>query len=107
VLVSFQITKNKKNFNKNIYIRKIFNNIVRDMSSYKIQKSLDLTGTSCAGPIGELSGVMDEIGVGEAVEVILGDEATKKDVVAWVTKKGYKVVSETKEGNKFKLIIQK
>jgi SirA-like protein. len=50
---------------------------------------------------------MDEIGVGEAVEVILGDEATKKDVVAWVTKKGYKVVSETKEGNKFKLVIQK
>ena len=77
------------------------------MSSYKIQKTLDLTGTSCAGPIGELSGVMDEIGAGEAVEVILGDEATKKDVVAWATKKGYKVLSETKEGNKFKLIIQK
>jgi TusA-related sulfurtransferase len=49
---------------------------------------------------------MDEIGVGEAVEDILGDEATKKDVVAWVTKKGYKVVSETKEGKKFKLIIR-
>ena len=44
---------------------------------------------------------MDEIVVVEAVEVILGDEATKKDVVAWVTKKGYKGVSETKEGYYF------
>ena len=75
--------------------------------SYKIIKTLDLTSSSCAGPIGELSGTMDELYAGEAVEVILGDEATKKDVVAWATKRGYKVVSEKKEGNTYRLVIQK
>ncbi|BBL46349.1 response regulator SirA [Metallosphaera sedula] len=75
--------------------------------SLKIYKKLDLTGQSCAGPLGELSGVLEEISPGEAVEAILGDEATKKDVVAFVTKKGYKVVSEKNEGGKFTLVITK
>jgi TusA-related sulfurtransferase len=75
------------------------------MAMYKIYKRLDLTGSSCAGPIGELSGVMEELKAGEAVEVLLGDEGTKKDVVNWVSKKGYKVLAEEKEGNKIKLVI--
>ncbi|WP_338602673.1 sulfurtransferase TusA family protein [Sulfolobus tengchongensis] len=77
------------------------------MSSLKIYKELDLTSSSCAGPIGELSGVIDELRDGEAVKVILGDEATKKDITLWAKKRGLKIVQETKEGNKYILLVSK
>ncbi|BFH73688.1 sulfurtransferase TusA family protein [Sulfurisphaera javensis] len=77
------------------------------MSQLKIYKELDLTSSSCAGPIGELSGVLEEIREGEAVKVILGDEATKKDVEAFVKKKGYKIAQSTQEGKNFVLLITK
>ncbi|QIW23479.1 response regulator SirA [Sulfolobus sp. S-194] len=75
------------------------------MSQLKIYKELDLTSSSCAGPIGELSGVLEEIKEGEAIKVILGDEATKKDVEAFVKKKGYKIVQSTQDGKNFVLLI--
>lgn len=57
--------------------------------------------------MGELSGVLEEISPGEAVEAVLGDEATKKDVVAWATKKGYKVVQERRDGNNYVVVLTK
>jgi len=75
--------------------------------SYKIYKTLDLTGSSCAGPIGELSGVLEELRQGEAVEVILGDESTKKDAIAFATKRGFKVIKEEKVEKGIKLVIGK
>lgn len=77
------------------------------MSQLKIYKELDLTSSSCAGPIGEISGVLEELKKGEAIKVLLGDEATKKDVEAFVKKKGFKVVESKQEGNKFILLIGK
>jgi len=38
------------------------------MSQLKIYKELDLTSSSCAGPIGELSSVLEEIRQGEAIK---------------------------------------
>jgi len=58
-------------------------------------------------PIGELSSVLEEIKQGEAVKVILGDEATKKDVEAFVKKKGYSIAQSIQEGNKFILLVAK
>ncbi|BBG25441.1 hypothetical protein IC006_2777 [Sulfuracidifex tepidarius] len=71
----------------------------------KIYKTLDLTGSTCAGPIGELLGVMGEINEDEAVEAIIGDAETARQVREWVKATGYKLVSETQEGNKFKFVI--
>ncbi|AHC50828.1 response regulator SirA [Sulfolobus acidocaldarius SUSAZ] len=77
------------------------------MSSLRIYKELDLTSSSCAGPIGELSGVIDELQDNEAVKVILGDEATKKDIVLWAKRRGVKIVKEEQEGSKHILFITK
>ncbi|MCY0859212.1 MAG: sulfurtransferase TusA family protein [Sulfolobaceae archaeon] len=77
------------------------------MSSFKIYKRLDLTSSSCAGPIGELSGVMDEVNPGEAVEVIVADEATKKDIITWANRRRFKVVDQGQENGKFKLLVGK
>ncbi|ADX83973.1 SirA family protein [Sulfolobus islandicus HVE10/4] len=77
------------------------------LSSLKIYKELDLTSSSCAGPIGELSSVVDELREGEAVKVILGDDATKKDITLWSKKRGLKIVQESQEGSKYVLLISK
>ncbi|MUM65014.1 response regulator SirA [Acidianus infernus] len=77
------------------------------MSSLKIYKELDLTSPSCVGPIGELSSVVDELREGEAVKVILADEATKKNITLWVKKRGLKLIQESKEGDKYILLIGK
>lgn len=77
------------------------------MSSLKIYKELDLTSSSCAGPIGELSGVIEELRENEAVKVILGDEATKNDILMWSKKRNLKVLEDKKEGNNYVLLISK
>jgi len=73
----------------------------------KLYKKLDLSGSSCAGPIGELSGVYEEMRTGEAVEVILGDESTRKDLLAWAMRKGAQVVEESREGNRIRVVLVK
>jgi len=44
---------------------------------------------------------------GEAVKVILGDDATKKDITLWSKKRGLKIVQESQEGSKYVLLISK
>jgi TusA-related sulfurtransferase len=77
------------------------------MSMVKIYKKVDLTGTSCAGPIGELMGLMDEINQGEAVEALLKDEETKNMVISWAKTVGLKIFEERKEGNNFVVVVGK
>jgi TusA-related sulfurtransferase len=76
-------------------------------SNVRIYKSLDLTGQSCAGPVGELSGVLDELAEGEGVEVIFSDESTVRDAVMFAQKKGYRIIENAKEGGKFRVVIAK
>ncbi len=73
----------------------------------KIYKKVDLTGTSCAGPVGELMGLIDEINQGEAVEALLKDEETKNIVVNWAKSIGLKVFEERKEGDNFVVVVGK
>jgi len=78
------------------------------MSQFKIYKELDLTlSTSCAGPIGELLGVLEELREGEAVKVILGDEETKNNIEDFVRRMGYSIVQSTQKGDEFILLIAK
>jgi TusA-related sulfurtransferase len=77
------------------------------MSAVKIYKELDLSSASCAGPIGELSGVVEELQPGEAVKVYLGDEGTKKDVEAWAKRRNLKVLESKVENGKYVLVIAK
>ncbi|MEM0272639.1 MAG: sulfurtransferase TusA family protein [Thermoprotei archaeon] len=73
----------------------------------KIYKSIDATSSSCSGPIGELSGAMNDAVVGECVEIIVGDQATRDDVLAWAAKTGNKVVGIREEGGKFRIVVER
>ncbi|MEM0117359.1 MAG: sulfurtransferase TusA family protein [Conexivisphaerales archaeon] len=73
----------------------------------KLYKSMDLTGSSCAGVIGELAGVYEELQPGEYVEVLIAADSDKKDLFAWASRVGAKIVKEEQQGNRYRLEVAK
>ncbi|WP_210433919.1 sulfurtransferase TusA family protein [Acidianus brierleyi] len=72
-----------------------------------IIKEIDLSESSCSGPIGELSGIVSELKSGEAIKVIISMEDTKRIIESWVKKKGLKLVTEVKDNSKYVLVISR
>ena len=77
------------------------------MDQVKIYKELDLTSAGCAGPLGELNQVADDLKEGEAVKVILEGKEPKLLVESWAKKKGFKVLDVKEEGKKYVMLIAK
>jgi len=74
------------------------------MTQLKIYKTIDLTGNTCSGPLGELSGVMDEVKEGEAVEAIISPENLEV-VKSFCSLRDWKIVEEKNNGKNYILII--
>lgn len=75
--------------------------------SLKLYKSLDLTGSSCAGVIGELSGVYEELQAGEYLEALVKATAEKKDIYAWASRVGAQIVSDKPDAKGSMIFIAK
>ncbi|AWR94242.1 sulfurtransferase TusA family protein [Acidianus brierleyi] len=74
------------------------------MTQLKIYKTIDLTGNTCSGPLGELSGVMDEVKEGEAVEAIISPENLEV-VKSFCSLRDWKIVEEKNNGKNYILLI--
>ncbi len=77
------------------------------MPEIKLYKSIDATSENCTGPIGELSSAMNDAYVGEGVSILLGDEATRDDILVWARRTGNEVVENVSEDGKFRLILKR
>lgn len=77
------------------------------MPDLKIYKRIDATTENCAGPIGELSSALNDAYLGEAVSIMLADEATRDDVLIWASRTGNEVVGNESEGGRFTLTLKK
>ena len=77
------------------------------MPDIKLYKSIDATSENCTGPIGELSSAMNDAYVGEGVSILLGDEATRDDILVWAKRTGNEVVENVSEDGKFRLILKR
>lgn len=77
------------------------------MTEVKLYKTIDATSENCAGPIGELSSALNDAYVGEGVAIILGDEATRDDILVWAARTGNEIVNNTSEGGKYMLVLKK
>ena len=77
------------------------------MPDIKLYKSIDATSENCTGPIGELSSAMNDAYVGEGVSILLGDEATRDDILVWARRTGNEVVENVSEDGKFRLILKR
>ena len=52
-------------------------------------KVVDARGTACPGPLLEAKKAMGTVRVGETIEVLSGDAATKNDLPRWAAKVGH------------------
>ncbi len=73
-----------------------------------IKQKIDACGLQCPGPIGKLRKAIDEVDIGEGVEIVSTDPGFAADVPAWCQTTGNNCVSVEKvQGGKYKAVIQK
>lgn len=70
-------------------------------------RKLDCLGLYCPEPVFRTRMELDEMHVGETLEVLADDPAAESDIQNLVKYLEQEIVSITKEGNKVRLIIKK
>lgn len=78
-------------------------NIPSDMQTIKV----DACGLQCPGPILKMKKSIDAIAEGQRIEMISTDAGFARDASAWCDTTGNKLISNTTEGGRFTVIIEK
>jgi TusA-related sulfurtransferase len=78
-----------------------------DLMTTKMDKKLDCLGLYCPEPVFQTRLQLDELKIGETLEVIADDPAADSDIRSLVKNLGQEIVSSTKEGNTIRIVIKK
>ena len=73
----------------------------------KIDKKLDCLGLYCPEPVFRTRLALDEMEIGETLEVVADDPAAESDIHSLVKHLEQEIVSSTKEGNTIRILIKK
>ena len=73
----------------------------------KSKKILDCVGLYCPEPVFNTRLALDEMEIGETIEVSADDPAAESDIQNLVKHLGQEIISTTKEGNTVKIVIKK
>lgn len=73
----------------------------------KNKKQLDCVGLYCPEPVFNTRLALDEMEIGETIEVSADDPAAESDIQNLVKHLGQEIISTTKEGNTIKIVIKK
>ena len=73
----------------------------------KADKTLDCLGLFCPEPVFNTRLALDEMNVGETIEVSADDPAAESDIQNLVKHLGQEIISTTKEKNTVKIVIKK
>ena len=73
----------------------------------QVQETLDCIGLYCPMPILKTREKMDEIAVGEILEVLADDPASEPDIKAWAKRAGQQVLKIDKTSEGFRFLIRK
>ena len=77
------------------------------LMSVKVDKTLDCLGLYCPEPVFKTRLEIDELEVGETLEVTADDPAAKADIENLVKNLGQKIVESVQEGNVTRIVIEK
>ncbi|MHA1204466.1 MAG: sulfurtransferase TusA family protein [Candidatus Heimdallarchaeaceae archaeon] len=77
------------------------------MSENKITKTLDVKGLNCPLPILKTKKAINEIEVGEIIEVLATDPGSVNDFQAWIESTGHELVESAEENGIFRYLIKK
>jgi TusA-related sulfurtransferase len=73
----------------------------------KPDKTLDCLGLYCPEPVYKTRMELDELKVGETLEVMADDPAAESDIRSLVKNLEQELLSVTKEGNSVRILIKK
>ena len=73
----------------------------------KTDKKLDCIGLYCPEPVFNTRLALDEMELGETIEVSADDPAAESDIQNLVKHLGQEIVSTTKDGSIIKIVIKK
>jgi tRNA 2-thiouridine synthesizing protein A len=70
-------------------------------------ESLDCVGLYCPEPLFQTRAAMDDLEVGDVLEVLADDPAAEEDLVRFAKRAGHEVVSIEDQGNQKRFLIRK
>lgn len=73
----------------------------------KPNKTLDCLGLYCPEPVFKTRMELDELNIGEVLEVIADDPAAEEDIRSLVKNLGQELVEVRKDGNAVHLLVKK
>ena len=76
-------------------------------SAGQVHQTLDCIGLYCPMPILKTREKIDEIAVGEILEVLADDPAAEPDLKAWAKRTGQEILKIDRTSEGFRFLIQK
>jgi TusA-related sulfurtransferase len=73
----------------------------------KPDRTLDCLGLYCPEPVFKTRMELDELKIGEILEVVADDPAAEEDIKSLVKNLGQEVMDVSREGNAVKILIKK
>ncbi|MBG9824357.1 hypothetical protein ABE33_03285 [Bacillus safensis] len=68
---------------------------------------LDVTGLACPMPIIRTKKKMNDLAVGQVLEIHATDKGAKADLAAWAKSSGHELITQTEEGHVLKFWMRK
>ena len=73
----------------------------------KVDKKLDCLGLYCPEPVFRTRLALDEMEIGETLEVVADDPAAESDINSLVKHLEQEIISSAKEGSTIRILIKK
>ncbi len=77
------------------------------MADLKVDKVLDCTGLLCPMPVVKTKKALNELQVGQVLEMVSTDPGSMPDMNAWAKQTGHELLESKDEGGKFIFFIKK
>lgn len=77
------------------------------LEQIKVDKTVDVRGAYCPGPLMELIGTMKINPVGTVIEVLSSDKTSTKDIPEWVAKAGHEFIGTKEYGTYSGIVVKK
>ncbi len=73
----------------------------------KPRKTLDCIGLYCPQPLFQTREGIDELQVGEVLEILADDPAAEEDIKRFAKRTGHEIISFEKNGGRLRFLIKK
>ncbi len=71
------------------------------------KQQLDARGLACPMPIVRTKKAMEQLEIGELLQVVTTDKGSKADLTAWTKSQGHELLEMKEENNEFTFLIKK